>query len=79
MGKTQVETMPIAVYTAAESDLESAVVLSVELLAVSFAILLSPHRTFKSPVALWKMLDMAQSVGYNDLVDHTGDISVCSS
>ena len=71
MGKTQVETMPIAVYTAAESDLESANVLSVALL--------SPHRTFKSPVALWKMLDMAQSVGYNDLVDHTGDISVCSS
>ncbi len=22
------------------------------------------------------MLDMAQSVGYNDLVDHSGDISV---
>jgi hypothetical protein len=63
--------MPIAVYTAAESDLESAVVLSV--------VLLSPHRTFKGPVAHWKMLDMEQSVGYNDLVDHTGDISVCSS
>ena len=63
--------MHIAVYTATESDLESAVVLSV--------VLLSPHRTFKSPVALWKMLDMEQSVGYNDLVDHSGDISVCSS
>ncbi len=79
MGKTQAETMPIAVYTAAESGIESAVVLSVELLAVSFAILLSLHPTFKGPVALWKMLDMEQSVGYNDLVDHSGDISVCSS
>src|SRR3989441_10399101 len=35
------ETMPIAVYTAAESDLESAVALSVVLLAVSFGILLA--------------------------------------
>src|SRR5947199_149369 len=35
------ETMPIAVYTAAESDLESAVALSVLLIAVSFAILLA--------------------------------------
>jgi molybdate transport system permease protein len=34
------ETMPIAVYTAAEVDLESAVALSVVLLAVSFAVLL---------------------------------------
>jgi len=45
-GQDAVETMPIAVYTAAESDLESAIVLSVVLLAVSFAIFLSPHRTF---------------------------------
>ncbi len=35
------ETMPIAVYTAAEVDLESAVALSVVLLAVSFAVLLT--------------------------------------
>ncbi len=35
------ETMPIAVYTAAESDLESAVALSVVLLAISFAILMA--------------------------------------
>lgn len=35
------ETMPIAVYTAAESDLESAVALSVVLLAVSFGVLLA--------------------------------------
>jgi molybdate transport system permease protein len=35
------ETMPIAVYTAAEFDLESAVALSVVLLAVSFAVLLA--------------------------------------
>ena len=35
------ETMPIAVYTAAESDLESAVALSVVLLAISFGVLLA--------------------------------------
>lgn len=35
------QTMPIAVYTAAESDLESAVALSVVLLAVSFGVLLA--------------------------------------
>ena len=35
------ETMPIAVYTAAESDLETAVAISVVLLAVSFAMLLA--------------------------------------
>src|SRR6266702_4683663 len=35
------ETMPIAVYTAAEVDLESAVALSVILLAISFAVLLA--------------------------------------
>ncbi|HEX9134218.1 MAG TPA: ABC transporter permease [Ktedonobacteraceae bacterium] len=35
------ETMPIAVYTAAEIDLESAVALSVVLLAISFAVLLA--------------------------------------
>ncbi|HZS77877.1 MAG TPA: ABC transporter permease [Ktedonobacteraceae bacterium] len=34
------ETMPIAVYTAAEADIETAVALSVVLMAVSFAILL---------------------------------------
>lgn len=71
--------MSIAVYTAAESGIESTVVLTVELLAVSRTKLLSPRGTFKGPVALWKMLDMEQSVGYNDLVDHSGDISVCSS
>ncbi len=31
----------------------------------------------KGPVARWKMLDMAQSVGYNELVDHSGE-SVCA-
>jgi molybdate transport system permease protein len=35
------ETMPIAVYSAAEVDLESAVALSVVLLAISFAVLLA--------------------------------------
>src|SRR5713101_2504848 len=35
------ETMPIAVYTAAEVDLESAVALSVVLLAISFGVLLA--------------------------------------
>jgi molybdate transport system permease protein len=35
------ETMPIAVYTTAEIDLESAVALSVVLLAISFAVLLA--------------------------------------
>jgi molybdate transport system permease protein len=35
------ETMPIAVYTAAEIDLESAVALSVVLLAISFAVLIA--------------------------------------
>jgi molybdate transport system permease protein len=35
------ETMPIAVYTATEVDLESAVALSVVLLAISFAVLLA--------------------------------------
>src|SRR5437763_12793492 len=35
------ETMPLAVYTAAESDLESAVALSVVLMAVSFGVLLA--------------------------------------
>src|SRR6266513_121006 len=35
------ETMPIAVYNAAEVDLESAVALSVVLLAISFAVLLA--------------------------------------
>ena len=35
------ETMPIAVYTAAESDLEAAVALSVVLMAVSFGVLLA--------------------------------------
>jgi molybdate transport system permease protein len=35
------ETMPIAVYTTAESDLESAVALSVVLLAISFGVLLA--------------------------------------
>jgi molybdate transport system permease protein len=39
------ETMPIAVYTAAESDLETAVAISVVLLAVSFAILLALRLT----------------------------------
>src|SRR6266516_3107282 len=35
------ETMPVAVYTATEVDLESAVALSVVLLAISFAVLLA--------------------------------------
>ena len=35
------ETMPVAVYTAAEVDLESAVALSVVLLAISFAVLIT--------------------------------------
>jgi molybdate transport system permease protein len=35
------ETMPIAVYTTAESDLESAVALSIVLLAISFGVLLA--------------------------------------
>jgi len=35
------QTMPIAVYIAAESDLETAVALSVVLMAVSFGVLLA--------------------------------------
>lgn len=43
------ETMPVAVYTATEIDLESAVALSVLLLAISFAVLLA-LRVWRSKV-----------------------------
>ena len=47
----QAETIPIAVFTAAEFELESAVVLLGVLPVVLFVILLSSHCTLKGPVA----------------------------
>src|SRR6266571_507149 len=77
------ETMPIAVYNAANIDIDSAVALSVVLMAISFAVLISlqigQKRIGILQLSPRKMLDTAQSVGYNGLVDHSGGISSCSS